>query len=205
MGAFKRCNNLFVHVLWEKSRILGKILVSRVGIGDGLSFRPVGDALLRYSCGNVVDLFAEELQLVSAVRNEGLPFLADVTLPLWKTKRRSTSQRRPTPEARACGSPVYLELLAVSFLFSGSFGGTIWVLLTVPWTSSAPFGPLSLERCPLCTWGCIFRRQNGRCQNTSGDCFIHEAAPWSSRFQPSPHPPSCTMFVCDTCLWTLPL
>lgn len=75
-------------MLWEKSGILGKILVSLVGIGNGLRPRPVGAALLSYSRRHVVDFFANESQFVFAVGNKGLPFIADVAFPLWKKNRR---------------------------------------------------------------------------------------------------------------------
>lgn len=71
-------------MLWEKSGILGKILVSLVGIGNGLRSRAVGAALLGYSRRHVVDFLAGESQFVFAVGNEGLPLIADVTFPLWK-------------------------------------------------------------------------------------------------------------------------
>lgn len=75
-------------MLWEKSGILGEILVSLVGIGNGLGSRPVGGALLGYSRRHVVDFFADESQFVLAVGNEGLPFIADVAFPLWKKSWR---------------------------------------------------------------------------------------------------------------------
>lgn len=75
-------------MLWEKSGILGKILVSLVGIGNGLRSGPVGAALLSYSRRHIVDFFAKESQFVFAVGNKGLPVVADVTFPLWKQNWR---------------------------------------------------------------------------------------------------------------------
>lgn len=75
-------------MLREKSGILGEILVTLVGIGDGLRSGAVGEALLGYSRRHVVDFFADESQFVFAVGNKGLPLIADVAFPLWKKSWR---------------------------------------------------------------------------------------------------------------------
>lgn len=193
----------FIHMLWKKSGILGKILESLVGIGAGVKFRPVRVSLLGYSRRNVVDFFANELQPVFAVRNTGLPFTTDVTLHLWKRKRRWTSRSGSNMDTRRSRQSVYLERLAAWFVFSGSVLGTTWVLLMVRWTSSALSLTLSPGCSSVCTWGCIFRRQESEmAEHKRVKTSMTESLP--GVFPPKP-PMKASVGICDTKRYRLEL